>query len=282
MTTLDEFNDEMDRIEPEMKSAYRAGDVATFVRLSQVAFEVVPDAPADRRKVLGFFAWVARKLVIAGQFAEAQRWLPLVQETYGPDDEEPRFIEAVVEWQIGDRPQGKRLLQDLYRDEGELPFRTDPRYMAIARDEGDELPPRPGPDAVSVEDPRIYELADRVNTAMDADEYHEVIDAAREALRLLGEPRSVDGAMWFLASAGDAYFLQGYFSRALEVFTQARQALGGHSNPFVLLRLGECLVELDRDDEAVEHLLGAYMQAPEIVAGQPDKYLDVLRERDLI
>ena len=67
--------------------------------------------------------------------------------------------------------------------------------------------------------------------------------------------------MWFLAAIGDVYFQQGEFALAHECFDKARGNLTGegYGNPFVMLRLGECCLEIGDERNALEYLLRAYM-----------------------
>lgn len=81
-------------------------------------------------------------------------------------------------------------------------------------------------------------------------------------MNLIPEPQQFFAeTVWFLASIGDIYFQQRMYSKAHEYFDNARGNLSGegYGNPFVMLRLGECCLELGDEKNALEYLLRAYM-----------------------
>lgn len=115
----------------------------------------------------------------------------------------------------------------------------------------------------------------------------EALKTWQEGLALIPEPQEYYGeTVWFLASIGDVYFLRGMYSQAHECFDKARgnMSLEGYGNPFVMLRLGECCLELGDEKNALEYLLRAYMMEGEDIFtpdenGEDDgtKYFDFLR-----
>lgn len=89
-----------------------------------------------------------------------------------------------------------------------------------------------------------------------------------------------------MAAIGDVYFNKGMYPQAHECFDKARGNLSGdgYGNPFIMLRLGECCLEIGDEKNAVEYLLRAYMmEGKEIFEpdenGEDDgqKYFDFLR-----
>jgi hypothetical protein len=60
-------------------------------------------------------------------------------------------------------------------------------------------------------------------------------------------------------------------------------AIDGHTNPFILLRLGQALVDLGDMERGIEYLLRAYMLDAEGVFEEDGaRYLKMLRDRTLI
>lgn len=109
---------------------------------------------------------------------------------------------------------------------------------------------------------RLDELAEKGNRLEDEGRYDEAVRAWEEGLALIPQPQQLYGeTVWFLAAIGDVYFEKGMFPQAHECFDKARGNLsgGGYGNPFVMLRLGECCLELGDEKNAVEYLLRAYM-----------------------
>lgn len=108
----------------------------------------------------------------------------------------------------------------------------------------------------------------------------------QEGLSLIPEPQQFYGeTVWFLAAVGDVYFQKRMYREAHDCFDKARGNLSGegYGNPFVMLRLGECCLEIGDEKNALEYLLRAYMFAGEEIFepdedGEDDgqKYFDFL------
>ena len=134
---------------------------------------------------------------------------------------------------------------------------------------------------------KLDELAEKGNELEGAALYEEAIQTWNEALNLIPEPqRFYSEAIWFLAAIGDIYFQQRQYEKAHDCFDKARGNLSGagYGNPFIMLRLGECCLEIGDEKNAVEYLLRAYMfEGREIFEPDEDgnddgkKYFDYLR-----
>lgn len=134
---------------------------------------------------------------------------------------------------------------------------------------------------------KLDELAQQGNQLEEEEQYEEAIQVWEEGLNLIPEPKQFySETIWFLAAIGDVYFKKGQYSKAHECFDKARGNLGGggYKNPFIMLRLGECCLEIGDKENATEYLLRAYMfEGKEIF--EPDdegndnglKYFEFLR-----
>ena len=94
---------------------------------------------------------------------------------------------------------------------------------------------------------KLDELAEKGNELEGAALYEEAIQTWNEALNLIPEPqRFYSESIWFLAAIGDIYFQQGQYEKAHDCFDKARGNLSGagYGNPFIMLRLGECCLEI--------------------------------------
>lgn len=82
-----------------------------------------------------------------------------------------------------------------------------------------------------------------------------------KGLATLPEPRTDwSCAVPILAAIGDGYFIRRDFAECKESFMQIlRDADGSPDNPFIRLRLGQCLYELGDEQEAANWLVGAYL-----------------------
>ena len=107
---------------------------------------------------------------------------------------------------------------------------------------------------------KLDELAEKGNELEGAALYEEAIQVWKEALNLIPEPQQFySESIWFLAAIGDVYFQQGQYEKAHDCFDKARGNLSGagYGNPFIMLRLGECCLEIGDEKNAVEYLLRA-------------------------
>ena len=281
--TPNEFLDKMDLITDDLEAAEDARDGATLtVMYRRIRAAMPPDLPKINFQAISRTA--VTRLLESGAWDEAAHWLVKFREGYGADFYDVEFAEAVLEWHTGDAGRGREMLRRVYRVHGSLPFRGFEQYLAVARDGADTLPAETGADAgeaLDVDDPLIEDLTDRINVAMDDGRYGDVIDLCRQALQYLDDPETTDGPMWFLATAGEAYFLQGDYRRAGDAFEAAHRAQGGYANPLVLLRLGECCIEQGDVDAGVEHLMAAHIADPTALEHAEPQHLEPLRERGL-
>ena len=134
---------------------------------------------------------------------------------------------------------------------------------------------------------KLDELAERGNQFEEEKQYEEAIQIWKEGLNLIPEPQQFySETIWFLAAIGDIYFQKKLYSKAHECFDKARGNLSGegYGNPFIMLRLGECCLEMGDEKNATEYLLRAYMmEGKEIFEPDEDgnddgqKYFDYLR-----
>lgn len=97
---------------------------------------------------------------------------------------------------------------------------------------------------------------------------------------LLPEPQTEwKAATWILAAIGDANFLGGDFTAGRDNLSMAMHCPEGLGNPFLHLRLGQCLFELDNVDRAADELARAYMGAGPNIFKHAAKYFTFLKTR---
>ena len=134
---------------------------------------------------------------------------------------------------------------------------------------------------------QLDEFAEKGNQLEREGVYEEAVQVWKEGLSLIPEPQQCYGeTIWFLAAIGDVYFQQNMYAQAHECFDKARGNLsgGGYANPFIMLRLGECCLEIGDEKNALEYLIRAYMmegkdifEPDETGADDGTKYFDFLR-----
>lgn len=129
---------------------------------------------------------------------------------------------------------------------------------------------------------KMDELAQKGNQLENEGRLAEAVQVWQEGLALIPEPQQFYGqTVWFLAAIGDVYFQQGEYVLAHECFDKARGNVtgAGYGNPFIMLRLGECCLEIGDEKNALEYLLRAYMFEGKDIFDSDDetKYFEFLR-----
>ena len=110
--------------------------------------------------------------------------------------------------------------------------------------------------------------------------HDEALQRYRAAFDLLPDPKyRWEASAWLLAAMGDAYFFSARFEKSLEMFSLALvNVAGAQENPFLHLRRGESLFELDQKKDAADELMRAYMLAgAKIFTTEDPKYLAYLK-----
>ena len=102
----------------------------------------------------------------------------------------------------------------------------------------------------------------------------------KEALDIIPNPKtSYETATWIFVSIGDLFFKNKQYDMARDYFFEAKNCPNGVSNPYVLFRLGQSLVETKDNNQAREFLLRAYMLVgDDIFWDEDEKYYDVIKD----
>src|SRR5262245_18896093 len=128
---------------------------------------------------------------------------------------------------------------------------------------------------------RIQSLCADGDELVGQDRFEEALAHYGAAWDLLPEPRTDwDAASWILAAIGDANFFRGNFAAGRQALMTAMKCAGATGNPFLRLRLGQCLFELGEMREAANWLSGAYLlEGKKIFAEDDPKYLDFVKSQ---
>ncbi len=124
---------------------------------------------------------------------------------------------------------------------------------------------------------KITDYCAKGDKLAEKQEFKAAIEEYKKAKQLIPAPQSDwDATVWVDTAMGDAYFFLSDFTLAADCFQAAYN--NEPTNPFILMRLGQCLFELDDLKRSEEYLLGAYMlEGEEIFEHDHPKYLDFLR-----
>lgn len=132
-------------------------------------------------------------------------------------------------------------------------------------------------------DDQIRRLLDEGDDHIDEDRPKEALSCYRAAWGLLPEPRTDHpDAPNVLAAIGDVYFHQRNFTFALDAFMTAMKCTQGESigNPYLRMRLGQCLYEREEMKEASNWLAGAYLlEGVKLFAHDDPKYLAFIKSQ---
>jgi len=132
---------------------------------------------------------------------------------------------------------------------------------------------------------RIDSLSEQGNALLEGEgDWRGAVAAWRSALAALPDPKSQwEAWSWLNASIGEALRVGGDLGGARAAFVDASNGPEGYANPFILLRLGQTLVDLGEEAEGCERLLRAYMlEGDEIFAEDGASYLAILKRKGLI
>lgn len=133
------------------------------------------------------------------------------------------------------------------------------------------------PDGINDE---LEELSAQGDEFAQEQRYEEAQECFVRALRLLPEPISGwDAGLWLLVSIGDMQFLRKLFQDGRQTLMQAMKEFDdARSNPFVRLRLGQCMLELGEKKEALNWLSGAYlMEGLRLFENEDPKYINAVK-----
>lgn len=116
----------------------------------------------------------------------------------------------------------------------------------------------------------------------DSGDYKLALRKFYQAWTLIPKPQTdFQESGWVLTAIGDAYFRSGLFDQGKEALASALHCEGMIDNPFIHLRLGQCLLELGIKGTACTHLGIAYERGGrKLFAAEAPKYLIAAKQPD--
>lgn len=133
----------------------------------------------------------------------------------------------------------------------------------------------------------IYEevtrLSEEGNALADEDDHDAALARFQLALSLLPPPQDEpwQATLWLLTAIGDIHFQKQQFTEGRGALMDAlRQFDEARANPFVRLRLGQCMLELGEEKEAANWLAGAFLSEGRGLFEDDDpKYLAFIKSK---
>ena len=127
----------------------------------------------------------------------------------------------------------------------------------------------------------IKSLSQSGDALAEAEDYTQALVQYWSAFDLIPEPKNEwEATTWVLAAIGDANFLSKDYQAGIDNLSNAMYCPNAIGNPFLHLRLGQCLFEMEFLDQAADELIRAYvLEGEELFSEDDPKYLDFLRTR---
>ena len=109
----------------------------------------------------------------------------------------------------------------------------------------------------------------------DSDNHKEALRLFYKAWTALPKPQTEhEEAGWVLTAIGDCYFQTSQWEQGQESLNSAIHCPNMKGNPFIHLRLGQCLYELGQEERACVHLEQAYLNGgSKLFQNETPKYL---------
>ena len=125
----------------------------------------------------------------------------------------------------------------------------------------------------------VDDLCRQADRFAGIDQFDDAIEKYQAAWDLLPTPQNQwPSATWILLSVGDAYFGLKEYATAAGILLDAIDYPDGDANPFLYLRLGQCLLETGQLDDAANALEEAFRRGGESLFEDEDpKYLNFVK-----
>jgi len=127
---------------------------------------------------------------------------------------------------------------------------------------------------------KIVSLCENGDLKIEKGKTKDGLTLYNKALDLVPEPKTNwEASTWIYAAIGDVYFISEEYQKSKDTFFEAANCPDGITNPFVLLRIGQCCVELSEESKAKEYLLKAYMlEGAGIFQNEDEKYFTLIKK----
>lgn len=128
---------------------------------------------------------------------------------------------------------------------------------------------------------RILAFSNQGEKYFDQRQFDKAIAEYEQALSLIPMPQSDwEASTWINTALGDSYFLMKKYEPALNYFYDAYKGPNANDNPFINMRIGQCLFELNNLEKSEDYLLKAFMlDGEKVFRADSNKYLNYLKQK---
>jgi tetratricopeptide (TPR) repeat protein len=264
----------------ESEVLFENNDLARYAHKLEEAWDLLPAPKESYDDSFDLAFTIAETYLELKDFPAMLRWAKTLQpcDPERDDDGDREFMLGRAFFENGSMTEAEQYLNIAMQKSGGRAFEgADEKYLhafqGLASVVEESLPDE------------VYEqievLSEEGNVLADEENYDAALVKFTAALALLPEPKQEwEASTWLHASIGDMLFLKGDYAAAANSFFDALNGPDAQALGFVQLRLGECLYEGKQEEQALEHLLRAYMlEGTDIFAEEDSKYLDFLKAR---
>ncbi|HEY9256467.1 hypothetical protein [Chitinophaga sp.] len=264
----------------EAEVLFEKNDLARYAQKLEEAWDQLPSPKQGYDDSFDLAFTIAETYLELKDFPAMLRWAKTLQQCdpERDDDGDREFMLGRAFFENGHMPEAEQYLSIAMQKSGGRVFEgADEKYLHVFQGLASVVE-ESLPDEVYKQ---IEVLSEEGNVLADEENYDAALAKFTEALALLPDPKHEwEASTWLNASIGDMLFLKADYAAAANSFFDALNGPDAQAIGFVQLRLGECLYEEKQEEQALEHLLRAYMlEGAEIFAEEDSKYLDFLRAR---
>jgi len=128
---------------------------------------------------------------------------------------------------------------------------------------------------------KITEMSEFGNLMVETYNFEPAIRQFIKTLELVPDPKqNWEVTTWLYVSIGDCHYEMQEFKKAKNYLFDALNCPNSHGNPFIYLRLGQCLLELSDQNQAADFLCRAYMlEGKDIFNDEAPKYFEFLKTK---
>ena len=258
-----------------------------IIGLFEEAWELLPDPKTVYDESYLIVENIVNEAIFIGDIDTANKWVEkiFVCSLERIDDGEREYLAGKVAFERGDFKKAKEYLTIADKKSGGRCFiQEELKYFSFLKGDkiSEDIHEIYSENKEEIEEKtynKIIEFCDNGDLLAEQNAFSRSIEEYKKALELIPYPKeNWEASTWVYTALGDVYFLDGKFEEALENLYDAINCPDGFSNGFILMRIGQCLYELNNMEKAKEFLLRAYMlEGEDVFECDDSKYLEFVK-----